>query len=386
MEKNGKNSNFSFNIEKRNNSCAARTGTLHLPKGDVATPIFMPVGTGGTVKALTVDDLKEIGFNLILSNTYHLYLRPGEEVIEKAGGLHRFMNWDRNILTDSGGFQVFSLSALRKITNEGVLFQSHIDGSKHFFSPEKTVKIQTLLGSDIQMQLDYCSHWGASRKEAEKALAITSDWLERAIKTWENDVEQGYKGSLFSIVQGNFFPDLRKRSAEICASSGTPGIAIGGLSVGEPSELFHETMASVAAFLPEEKPRYVMGIGTPQYILSAIEHGIDMFDCVILTREGRNGRVYTHNGAISLKKAENALDFSPIDKECGCKVCKEYSRAYMRHLFKTKEILCSILASYHNLYFINNLVNNCRNAIQEGRFLEYKKNFLSKYNEGGGNE
>jgi queuine tRNA-ribosyltransferase len=343
----------------------------------------MPVGTNGTVKAVSPDDLKEIGFNLILCNTYHLYLRPGEDVIEKAGGLHRFMNWDRNILTDSGGFQVFSLSALRKITNEGAWFQSHVDGSKHFLSPEKAVAIQAILGSDIQMQLDYCTPWGASRKECEKALAITDEWLGRAKNKWEEVVSKGgYNGGLFSIVQGNFFPDLRKRSAETCAGCGTAGIAIGGLSVGEPAELFNETLAYTSAFLPEEKPRYVMGIGTPEYILNAIEHGIDMFDCVLLTREGRNGRVYTREGPFALKKAENRLDFSPIDKECGCKVCREYSRAYMRHLFKTKEILCSMLASYHNLYFINELVLNARNAIKDKMFLEFKRDFLSHYREG----
>jgi queuine tRNA-ribosyltransferase len=369
-----------FSITSRGSACAARTGILSLPHGDVPTPVFMPVGTNGTVKAITTDDLKKIGFNLILSNTYHLYLRPGEEVIVKAGGLHNFMNWDRNILTDSGGFQVFSLSALRKIENEGAWFRSHIDGSKHFLSPEKAAAIQCLLGSDIQMQLDYCSHWGASRKECEKALSITTEWLGRAKSTWEQEVSAGkYKGSLFSIVQGNFFLDLRKKSAEICVESGTPGIAIGGLSVGEPEEVFNETLAYTTALLPEEKPRYVMGIGTPEYILSAIEHGIDMFDCVLLTREGRTGRVYTRQGPVSIKKAENKLDFSPIDKECGCKVCREYSRAYLRHLFKTGEILCSMLASYHNLYFMNELVAGCRRAIQENRFMEFKKEFLSNY-------
>ena len=358
----------------------ARTGILHLTHGDVQTPVFMPVGTNGTVKALSKDDLTEIGFNLILSNTYHLYLRPGEEVIQKAGGLHRFMNWDRNILTDSGGFQVYSLSALRKIKEEGAWFQSHIDGSKHFLSPEKAVNIQCVLDSDIQMQLDYCSHWGASRREAEKALDITVKWLARSVTEWEKASKDGYKGSLFSIVQGNFFPDLRKKSAEICAESGTPGIAIGGLSVGEPEELFYETMAQTTAMLPKEKPRYVMGIGTPEYILNAIEQGVDMFDCVILTREARNGRVYTRNGPFALKRSENRLDFSPIDKECTCKVCREYTRAYLRHLFKTKEILCSMLASYHNLYFINDLVTNARKAIEEGRFSQFKKDFLYHYN------
>jgi len=373
---------LSFTIKHKDNSCKARTGILHLTHGEIKTPVFMPVGTNGTVKAITVNDLKEIGFEIILSNTYHLYLRPGEDVIKSAGGLHLFMNWDRNILTDSGGFQVFSLSALRKITEEGAFFQSHIDGSKHFLSPEKAVEIQTALNSDIQMQLDYCSPFGASRKEAENALDITAKWLTRAKNKWEEDLSNGYKGCLFSIVQGNFFPDLRQQSAHICIESGTPGIAIGGLSVGEPPELFFETLNTTAALLPEDKPRYVMGIGTPEYILNAIEHGIDMFDCVLLTREARNGRVYTKTGPFSLKRTENRLDFSPIDKECSCKVCKEYTRAYLRHLFKTKEILFSMLASYHNLYFINELVKNCRNAIEENRFIEYKRNFLSKYGEG----
>lgn len=373
-----------FTIENRNGN--ARTGILHLPHGDVQTPVFMPVGTNATIKALTVNDIKEIGFDLILSNTYHLYLRPGEAVIEKAGGLHKFMNWDRNILTDSGGFQVFSLSALRKITKEGARFRSHVDGSLHFLTPEKAVDIQVLLGSDIQMQLDYCSHYGASRKEAEKALAITTNWLGRAKTRWEQAQESGYKGSLFSIVQGNFFKDLRQKSAEDCIASATPGIAIGGLSVGEPQEIFNEMLAYTSALLPEEKPRYVMGIGTPEYILTAIENGIDMFDCVLLTREARNGRVYTRQGPIAIKKAEFALDFSPIDKECTCKVCKEYSRAYLRHLFKTKEILCSMLASYHNLYFINDLVAGARNAILENRFLEYKREFLARYGTGDGRQ
>jgi len=371
-----------FSITGRDKSSAARTGILHLPHGDAETPVFMPVGTNGTVKALRADDLKEIGYNLILSNTYHLYLRPGEEVIEKAGGLHRFMNWDGNILTDSGGFQIFSLSPLRKITSEGVWFRSHIDGTKLFLTPEKAAAIQVILGSDIQMQLDYCTPWGASRKECEKALAVTNEWLARSKNTWEEAVSGGeYKGSLFSIVQGNFFKDLRLRSAEVCAASGTPGIAIGGLSVGEPPALFYETLSYTAALLPEEKPRYVMGIGTPEYILEAIERGIDMFDCVLLTREARNGRVYTLDGPFALKKAENRLDFSPIDKECGCKVCKGYSRAYLRHLFRTREILCSMLASYHNLYFINDLVVKARNAIKENMFLEFKRNFLSRYKE-----
>jgi queuine tRNA-ribosyltransferase len=371
---------MTFSVTRHDSGCRARTGVLSLPHGKVATPVFMPVGTGGTVKAITVEDLTGIGFEIILSNTYHLYLRPGTEVISGAGGLHRFMNWDRNILTDSGGFQVFSLSALRKITSEGASFQSHVDGSKHFLSPEKVVEIQALLGSDIQMQLDICSGWGASRAEAEKALAITGEWLGRAKNAWQRRLEtSAYSGSLFGIVQGNFFEDLRRRSAEICIEADTPGIAIGGLSVGESAEVYEEILAFTAALLPDAKPRYVMGIGTPDYILAAIENGIDMFDCVMPTREGRNGRVYTKNGPIALKKSENRSCFEPIDKECGCKVCRSYSRAYLRHLFKTQEILCSMLASYHNLYFLNNLVLQSRRAIEENRFMEFKREFLSAY-------
>jgi len=353
---------------------------MQLPHGAVSTPVFMPVGTNGAVKALTVEDLKEINFEIILANTYHLYLRPGMEVMAGAGGLHHFMAWDRNILTDSGGFQIFSLSALRKVSSEGAWFQSHIDGSKHFLSPEKAVEIQCVIGSDIQMQLDVCNGWGSARKDSEKALALTIEWMGRAKSAWQAQREQGYQGSLFSIVQGNFFPDLRARSAELCAAADTPGIAIGGLSVGEPPAAFSETLALTAALLPDEKPRYVMGIGTPEYILEAIENGIDMFDCVLPTREGRNGRVYTRNGHFALKKSENALDFMPIDTECTCKVCRQYSRAYLRHLFKTQEILCSMLASYHNLFFLNQLVLDARRAIMENRFSTFKKDFLVKYN------
>jgi queuine tRNA-ribosyltransferase len=331
---------------------------------------------------MTREDLKEIGFDIILSNTYHLYLRPGTPVISAAGGLHGFMGWDRNILTDSGGFQVFSLAPFRKISDEGIKFRSHIDGSWHFLSPEKVVEIQALLGSDIQMQLDVCTSWGVSRREAEEALKTTTAWMERAKKAWEEERRGGnYSGEFFPIVQGNFFRDLRRESVERVVAADSPGIAIGGLSVGESEEVFLEYLEFTAALLPPEKPRYVMGIGTPEYILGAIECGIDMFDCVFPTRTGRNGHVFTRNGCFALKKAENAMDFSPIDKECGCKVCQGYSRAYLRHLFKTREILCSILASYHNLYFLNDLVKAARLAVNENRFREFKKDFLTHYRE-----
>ena len=370
---------MTFTVVSRDAGSGARTGILQLPHGPVSTPVFMPVGTNGSVKALTPEDLKEIKCEIILSNTYHLYLRPGMEVMAGAGGLHRFMAWDRNILTDSGGFQVFSLSALRKVCPEGAWFQSHIDGSRHFISPEKAVEIQCVIGSDIQMQLDVCNGWGSSRRDSEQALALTVEWMQRAKGAWEARRDQGYQGSLFSIVQGNFFPDLRRQSAEACTAADTPGIAIGGLSVGEPPGAFSETLALTAALLPHDKPRYVMGIGTPEYILEAIENGIDMFDCVLPTREGRNGRVYTRRGAFALKKSENNMDFMPIDIECACKVCRQYSRSYLRHLFKTREILCSMLASYHNLFFLNQLVLDARRAITENRFSAFRKNFLSLY-------
>ena len=372
-----------FTETSRDASSAARTGILELPHGKLETPVFMPVGTNGTVKALTREDLKEIGFDIILSNTYHLYLRPGMDVMTGAGGLHQFMGWDRNILTDSGGFQVFSLAPFRKITPEGIKFRSHIDGSYHFLTPENVVELQVTMGSDIQMQLDVCTSWGASRKEAEKALQTTSLWMDRARTRWEAERARGlYRGQFFPIVQGNFFQDLRAESVERVLATEPPGIAVGGLSVGEPEEAFLEYLAFTAALLPEALPRYVMGIGTPQYILNAIEQGIDMFDCVFPTRNARNGNVFTKKGAFALKKAENRLDFSPIDEECGCKVCRSYTRAYLRHLFKTQEILCSILATYHNLYFLHELIRSSRQAVTENRFTAFKKDFLARYTGG----
>ena len=369
-----------FEIKNKSTDCKARTGVLHLPHGDVQTPVFMPVGTNATVKAMPKDFLEEIEFEIILANTYHLFLRPGPDLVKEAGGLHGFSQWKKNFLTDSGGFQVFSLSKLRKITEEGVRFQSHIDGSYHMFTPENVVQTQTKLNSDIQMQLDVCSGYGVSRKEAEKALKITSDWLLRAKKEWENQRELGYKGILFPIVQGNFFEDLRQQSAEFVSSLNMPGIAIGGLSVGEPAEEFKKYLNHTVQFLPESKPKYVMGIGTPEYILDAIENGIDMFDCVLPTRNARNGSYFTHDGMLSIKQERHTHDFGPIDKDCNCKVCRTYSRSYLRHLFKEQEILSSILASYHNLYFLNNMILEIRDAINNNSFAEYKKMFLERFN------
>ncbi len=361
-----------------------RCGILHLAHGDVETPVFMPVGTNATVKAVSKDDLEEIGFDLILANTYHLFLRPGPDLIQEAGGLHGFSGWKKNFLTDSGGFQVFSLSKIRKITMEGVTFASHIDGSRKFFTPENVVDTQVKYNSDIQMQLDVCTGWDEGRKAAEKGLEVTCSWLERAANQWRKKREEGYKGALFPIVQGNFFEDLRKKSAEfVCNNfSDLPGIAIGGLSVGEPADQFAHFLQYTVQYLPEAKPKYVMGIGTPDYILEAVADGIDMFDCVLPTRNARNGSYFTHDGMLSIKQERFAHDFEPIDRECDCKVCRQYSRAYLRHLFKDQEILGSMLASYHNLYFLNKMMKEIRLAIRENRFAEYKNNFLARFHAG----
>ena len=356
---------------------AARTGVIRLPHGTVQTPAFMPVGTAATVKGITKDDLHEIGFEVILANTYHLFLRPGMDVIKQAGGLHGFSGWNKNFLTDSGGFQVFSLSQLRKIKAEGVTFQSHIDGSRQFLSPEIAVQVQAAFNSDIQMQLDICSPYGIPKKETEKALTLTTAWMHRAVREW--DQTEGYEGSLFPIIQGGFFEDLRIRSIESIMECDPHGIAIGGLSVGEPEEVYKEFLAFTAAHVPKHKPLYVMGIGTPDYILEAVKNGVDIFDCVLPSRNARNGNLFTRTGPISIKKKEYEYDFGPIDPSCSCKVCRNYSRAYLRHLFRCKEILYSMLATYHNLAFLHRMVAEIRDAITADRFSEYYRSFLKDY-------
>ena len=368
-----------FSQRARDPACRARTGFVELPHGRVDTPAFMPVGTNATVKAIGPEDLAEIGFKIILANTYHVFLRPGHEIVREAGGLHGFSGWRGNFLTDSGGYQVFSLAPFRKISHEGVRFRSHIDGEKLFLSPEDVVDVQAALNSDIQMQLDYCTPWGAEEKEAKRALRLTTEWARRAKGRWLERRAEGYRGELFGIVQGNFFKELRVQSAEEILSFDLPGVAIGGLSVGEPHEVFAEHLAHVAALLPEGKPRYLMGIGTPQYILEAVENGIDLFDCVFPTRTARNGLLFTARGPLSIKKAQYERDFSPIDPACGCKVCRNYTRAYLRHLFKSQEILYAMLATYHNLYFLNDLVRRIRYSIEHGRFMEFKRDFLATY-------
>ena len=365
-----------FTVLEEDPGSRARTGVLRLPHGDVETPVFMPVGTNAAVKAITHRDLEEIGFRLILGNTYHLYLRPGLEIIRSCGGLHRFSGWKDSILTDSGGFQVFSLAPFRKIREEGVSFRSHIDGSSHVFTPELVVDAQTIFGSDIIMPLDVCTPPGISWAEAEKALRITSDWARRSQGRWK---EQAGQGILFGIIQGNFFQDLRRRSAEEILGLDLPGIAIGGLSVGEEPVVFGELLAFTAALLPREKTRYVMGIGTPEYILEAVENGIDMFDCVFPTRIARNGCLLTRKGRLVLKREENRGRDAPPDPGCGCPVCGRYSIGYLRHLFKAGEILGPVLATYHNLYYMKKFMEKISDSIKNHTFLQFKKEFLSEF-------
>lgn len=365
-------------IVAKDKNTRARRAQMELPHGVVETPTFMPVGTNGTVKAVVHSALEEMGYNLILGNTYHLYLRPGMEVIKEAGGLHNFSTWNKNILTDSGGFQVFSLSEFRKIKEEGVKFRSHIDGSYHHFTPENVVEIQEVLGSDIQMVLDVCTPPGIDKREAKDAMDLTHRWAKRALNRWHNCSEE-YNGKIFGIIQGNFFEDLRKESAEKLIEMDFPGYAIGGLSVGEKPAVFKEFLHYTSQFLPEDKPRYVMGIGTPDYMLEAVEAGIDIFDCVYPTRIARNGTCFTSEGQIALKNQRFTLDQNPIDPTCDCPVCKRYSRSYIRHLIKCKEILGPILTTQHNLYFMYKLMESARNHISKGTYHSFKEDYLDKY-------
>jgi len=366
-----------FRVRGRDPACRARTGTLSLPHGRVQTPAFMPVGTNATVKAIRLEELEAMGTRLILSNSYHLYLRPGLEVIRACGGLHAFMAWDHNILTDSGGFQVFSLAPFREVREQGVAFQSHLDGSRHELSPEDVVDIQGVLGSDILMPLDVCTAAGIDEGEAARAMELTTRWAQRSLRRWQDG--EARRGQLFGIVQGNVFPALRLESARQLLELGLPGYAIGGLSVGEPFEVFQEVLALTAAAIPERHPRYLMGIGTPQYILEAVEQGIDLFDCVFPTRTARNAQGFTARGPLSLKKQDLRLDTGPLDPQCPCAVCRRYSRAYLRHLFKTHEILAAMLTTHHNLYFLRRLVEQCGEAIEARRFPAFKREFLAQY-------
>lgn len=370
------NKALKFEIKKIDKRTGARLGVMHLPHGDVETPVFMPVGTQATVKAMTTDEMKEmINSHIILSNTYHLFLRPGHELIKEAGGLHKFMNWDRNILTDSGGFQVFSLGKLRKISEEGVEFRSHIDGSKKFISPEKSIEIQNYLGSDIMMAFDECAPYEADYDYVKNSMERTTRWAKRCKDFHKNTETQ----NLFGIVQGGFFKDLRKKSAEDLIDLDLPGYAVGGISVGEPKEHFLEILNYVTPLLPFDKPRYLMGVGTPDYLIEAAFSGIDMCDCVLPTRMARNGSALTHFGKLNLLNASHEKDFTTLDYKCDCYTCKNYTRAYLHHLFKAKEILGARLLSIHNLRFLVNLMENIRKAIKEENLVEFREKFYKDY-------
>ena len=364
-----------YELIKECKQTGARLGRIHTPRGIINTPIFMPVGTLATVKAMTPEELKDMDAEIILSNTYHLYLRPGHELIKKAGGLHKFMNWDRPILTDSGGFQVFSLGALRKITEEGVEFRSHIDGSKHFLSPEKATEIQNALGADIIMSFDECAPYPSEYDYVKKSLERTTRWAKRCLDAHENPDTQ----ALFGIVQGGMYRDLREQSAKELVALDFPGYSIGGLSVGEPKELMNEILDYTIPLLPADKPRYLMGVGSPDALIDGVLRGIDMFDCVLPTRIARNGTAMTSQGKVVIKNAKYKEDFTALDPECECYTCKNYSRAYLRHLFKTGEILSSRLMTTHNLYFLINLMKNVREAIMEDRLLDFRTEFFKKY-------
>lgn len=366
-----------YELIKTDTKTKARRGRVHTPHGTIETPVFMPVGTAATVKAMLPEQIKEMGANIILSNTYHLYLRPGHQIVKDAGGLHRFMNWDRAILTDSGGFQVFSLGDLRKITEEGVTFRSHIDGSKHMLSPEKSMEVQNALGSDIMMAFDECAPYPAERSYVKNSLERTTRWLARCKEFHKNTEQQ----SLFGIMQGGMYNDLRYQSAMEIVEMDLPGYAIGGLSVGEPKELMYDVLDNCVDYLPKDKPRYLMGVGTPDYLFEGVERGVDMFDCVLPTRIARNGTALTSRGKVVIKNAAHEKDFSPLDPNCDCYTCRNYSRAYLRHLFKANEILSSMLLTTHNLQFLINLMGKMRTAIEEDRFSELKKDFYEQYNQ-----
>jgi queuine tRNA-ribosyltransferase len=352
----------------------ARAGELLTAHGVIPTPVFMPVGSQASVKTLTPDDIKALGYNMVLSNTYHLYLRPGVDVVEKMGGLHRFMSWDGAILTDSGGYQVFSLAPLRKINDEGVTFRSHIDGSEHFISPEAAIEFQESLGADVIMVLDECAAYGDSKEKVRVAMERTHRWAERCLKTHHRKGQ-----ALYAIVQGGAFPDLRKQSAEILSQLDFPGFAVGGLSIGEPKEITWAMLDESIALLPSSKPRYLMGVGSPEDLVEGVARGIDIFDCALPTRVARNGAFFTSQGRINIRNAAYKTLDTPIDPLCDCYTCRNFSAAYLSHLFRAGELLALRLASLHNLRFINNLMNNIRQSILEGTFNALRESFLGSY-------
>lgn len=364
-----------YELIKKCKQTGARLGIVHTPHGSFETPVFMPVGTLATVKTMSPEELKEIGAKIILSNTYHLWLRPGEDIVEEAGGLHSFMNWNGAILTDSGGFQVFSLSDLRRIEEEGVHFRNHLNGDKLFLSPEKATAIQNALGSDIMMAFDECPPYPSEYEYMKKSVERTSRWAERCLKAHQRPKEQG----MFGIVQGGEFENLRKQSAQDLVSLGFSGYAVGGLSVGEPKEVMNKVLEFTVPLLPENKPRYLMGVGSPDSLIDGAIRGIDMFDCVLPTRIARNGTLMTSSGRLVVKNAKYARDFSPLDEQCDCYVCRNYSRAYIRHLIKCNETFGIRLTSYHNLYFLIKLMGQIREAIRHDRLRDFREEFFERY-------
>ncbi len=366
---------ITYELLHEDKNSGARRGIVHTPHGDIQTPVFMPVGTQATVKSMTPEELKELGAQIILSNTYHLYLRPGENIVKEAGGLHKFMNWDRPILTDCGGFQVFSLSELRTISEDGVEFRSHLDGSKHMFTPEKVMQIEEDLGADIIMSFDECCPYPSTYEYTKNSMERTTRWAVRCKKAHTNVEKQG----LFGIIQGGFYKDLRQQSAKDLVALDFPGYAIGGISVGEPKEEFIDILRYTAPLMPKDKPRYLMGVGTPDYLIEAALAGIDMCDCVLPTRIARNGTAMTWNGKVVIRNATYERDFTPLDPECDCYACRNYTRAYIRHLVKTKEILGTRLLSIHNLYFLTKLMERVRMEIENDNLLKFKEEFYKKY-------
>ena len=364
-----------YELIKKDKQTGARLGIVHTPHGSFETPTFMPVGTQATVKTMAPEEIKQMDAGIILSNTYHLWLRPGHEIIREAGGLHKFMNWDRAILTDSGGFQVFSLSAMRKIEEEGVHFRNHLNGDKLFLSPEKSMEIQNALGSDIMMAFDECPPYPATFEYMKASVERTSRWAERCLTAHTNTSNQ----SLFGIIQGGEYEELRRQSAKDLVSLDFPGYAIGGLSVGEPKDVMNRVLDFTTPLMPENKPRYLMGVGSPDSLIDGAIRGVDMFDCVLPTRIARNGTFFTSKGRLVIKGAAFARDFGPIDEKCDCYTCQNYSRAYIRHLFKADETFGLRLASYHNLHFLMNLMKDVRQAIREDRLLDFKEEFFEEY-------
>ena len=368
------NEYFSFEITGKSTECFARTGIFNTPHGKIETPIFMPVGTRASVKGLAPEEVKNAGAQIILANTYHCFLRPGADIVAQAGDLHKFMNWDKPILTDSGGFQVFSLENLRKVDDDGVSFKSHIDGKIFKFTPESNMDVQHKLGADIIMQLDICSPYGATREQVVEADARTIDWLRRCYLAHQNP-----KQALFPIIQGNFYKDLRLKSLENAKPYIKHGVAVGGLAIGEPFAVLKEHLQNLAPHLPVDVPHYLMGAGTPDYIFEGVENGIDMFDCVYQTRMARHGMAITDDGNLNLRNQKYQTDFTPIQADCQCYACRNYTKAYIRHLITVGEMFGARLLSLHNIQWTLQLMNNIRTAIKENRFLEYKKNFYQRF-------